>query len=130
MAAKLTRLTHKIAIQLHLVAESCNICSSRSRRPVRKFLDTLPYNSDREIQVSDAARYFRGRFFLAHLLLTRNVPGSNLGPVASYSKPFHGLPQHLEENAWIMPFFFKKKKRHLQSFADLWPKLMGFSIYI
>jgi hypothetical protein len=32
MAAKFTRLTHKIAIQLHLVAESCTICSSRSRR--------------------------------------------------------------------------------------------------
>jgi hypothetical protein len=40
MAAKLTRMTHKIAIQLHLVAESCTICSSRSRRPVRKLLDT------------------------------------------------------------------------------------------
>jgi hypothetical protein len=38
MAAKLTRLTHKIAIQLHLVAESCIICSCRSRRPVRKLL--------------------------------------------------------------------------------------------
>jgi hypothetical protein len=40
MAAELTRVTHKIAIQLHLVAESCTICSSRSRRPVRKLLDT------------------------------------------------------------------------------------------
>jgi hypothetical protein len=40
MAAKLTRLTHKIAIQLHLMAESCTTCSSRSRRPVRKLLDT------------------------------------------------------------------------------------------
>jgi hypothetical protein len=40
MAAKLTRLTHKIAIYLNLVAESCTICSSRSRRPVRKLLDT------------------------------------------------------------------------------------------
>jgi hypothetical protein len=30
----------KIAIQLHLVAESCTICSFRSRRPVRKLLDT------------------------------------------------------------------------------------------
>jgi len=40
MAAKLTRLTHKIAIQLHLVTESYIICSSRSRRPVRKHLDT------------------------------------------------------------------------------------------
>jgi hypothetical protein len=40
MAGKLTRLTHKIAIQLHLVTESCTICSSRSRWPVRKLLDT------------------------------------------------------------------------------------------
>jgi hypothetical protein len=30
MAAKPTRLTRKIAIKLHLVAESCTICSSRS----------------------------------------------------------------------------------------------------
>jgi len=37
MAAKLTRLIHKIAIKLHLVAESFTICSSSSRRPVRKF---------------------------------------------------------------------------------------------
>jgi hypothetical protein len=43
MAAKLTRLTHKIAIQLHLMAESCTICSSRSRRPVRKLLDISSY---------------------------------------------------------------------------------------
>jgi hypothetical protein len=43
MAAKLTRPTHKIAIQLHLVAESCTICSSRSRRTVRKLLDTPSY---------------------------------------------------------------------------------------
>jgi hypothetical protein len=43
MTAKLTRLTHKIAMQLHLVAESCTICSSRSRRPVRKPLDTPSY---------------------------------------------------------------------------------------
>jgi hypothetical protein len=43
MAAKLTRLTHKVAIQLQLVAESCDICSSRSRRPVRKLLDIPSY---------------------------------------------------------------------------------------
>jgi hypothetical protein len=43
MAAKLTRLTHKIAIQLHLVAESYTICSSRSRWAVRKLLDTPSY---------------------------------------------------------------------------------------
>jgi hypothetical protein len=44
MAAKLTRLAHKIAIQLHLVAESCTICSFRSRRPIRKLLDTPSYS--------------------------------------------------------------------------------------
>jgi hypothetical protein len=43
MAAKLTRLTHKIAIQLHLVAERCIIRSSRSKRPVRKLFDTPAY---------------------------------------------------------------------------------------
>jgi hypothetical protein len=43
MAVKLTRLTHNIAIHLYLVAESCFICSSRSRRPVRKLLDTVSY---------------------------------------------------------------------------------------
>jgi len=43
MVAKLTRPTHKIAIQLHFVAESCTICRSRSRRPVRKLLDTSSY---------------------------------------------------------------------------------------
>jgi hypothetical protein len=44
MAAKLTRLTHKIAIQLHLVAKSSTICNSRSRPPVRELLDTLSYS--------------------------------------------------------------------------------------
>jgi hypothetical protein len=43
MAAKLTILTHKILIQLHLVAESCTICSSHSRGQVRKLLDIPLY---------------------------------------------------------------------------------------
>jgi hypothetical protein len=43
MAANLIRVTHKIAIQLHLVAESSIIWSSRSRQPVRKLLDTPSY---------------------------------------------------------------------------------------
>jgi hypothetical protein len=43
MAAKLTILTHKIVIQLHLVAESCTIYTYRSRRLARKLLDTLSY---------------------------------------------------------------------------------------
>jgi hypothetical protein len=41
MAAKHTRLAHKITIKLHLMAESYTICSSRSRQPVRKLLVTL-----------------------------------------------------------------------------------------
>jgi len=40
MAAELTRMIHKIAIQLHLVAESYTICISRSSQPVRKLLGT------------------------------------------------------------------------------------------
>jgi len=49
MAANLTILTHKIEIQLHLAAESSTVCSSRSRRPVRKLLDTSSYSgSERE----------------------------------------------------------------------------------
>jgi hypothetical protein len=43
MATKLTRLTYKITIPLHSVAESCTICSSRSGRPVRKLLNTPSY---------------------------------------------------------------------------------------
>jgi len=43
MVTKLTRLTHKLAIQLYVVAESSIICSSRFRKPVRKLLDTPWY---------------------------------------------------------------------------------------
>jgi len=43
MTAKFTRLNHNITIQPHTVAESCSICSSRSRRAVRKLLDTPSY---------------------------------------------------------------------------------------
>jgi hypothetical protein len=46
MATYLTRLTHKIRIQLHVVAESCTTCSSYSRRPVRELLDTPSYSSE------------------------------------------------------------------------------------
>jgi hypothetical protein len=41
MAARLTRLTHKVAMKLHLLSESYLIYSSRSRWSVRKLLDTL-----------------------------------------------------------------------------------------
>jgi hypothetical protein len=55
MAANLTILTHKIAIQLHLVAESCTICSSRSKRPVRKLLDTISYVARRIVSQADVS---------------------------------------------------------------------------
>jgi len=46
MPAKLTRLTYKIVMQLHLVADSSTICCSfRSRWPVRNLLDATSYDS-------------------------------------------------------------------------------------
>jgi hypothetical protein len=54
MAAKLTRLTHKIAIQLHVVAESYTICSSRSRRPARKLLDTHSYSENKYFVIAQS----------------------------------------------------------------------------
>jgi hypothetical protein len=69
MEAKLTRLTHKIAIQLYLVADSFTIYSYRSRQPVRKRLDTHSYdcliikqgNCDK---MEDTEIYFLYREFL------------------------------------------------------------------
>jgi hypothetical protein len=43
IVAKLTRLTHKIAVQLHLVEHSSTICSSHSRQPVQKLQNTPSY---------------------------------------------------------------------------------------
>jgi hypothetical protein len=43
MAANLTWLNTEIYTQMHVVAESCTVCSSSSRRPVRKLLDTPTY---------------------------------------------------------------------------------------
>jgi len=51
MAAELTRLTHKIAIELHLIAESSTICSSCAKQPVQKLLDTPSYVDVDVIQI-------------------------------------------------------------------------------
>jgi hypothetical protein len=48
MAEKLTRLTHKIVIQLHLVPKSSTICSSHSMWPVWKLLVTPLYVPENE----------------------------------------------------------------------------------
>jgi hypothetical protein len=69
MAAKVTRLTDKIAIQQRLVAESCTICSSRSRRSASPetfrytlvFLFAPIYFHDRKISVL-TARMFKKTF--------------------------------------------------------------------
>jgi len=45
LAANLARLTQKIAIQLHVVAESCDIFTCLSWRLVRELLDTPSYTS-------------------------------------------------------------------------------------
>jgi hypothetical protein len=82
MAAKFTRMIHKIVMQLHLVADSCTICSFRSRRPVRKLLDTPSYyiSGSRNSSVSVVTRLRVGRpgyeseqgegFFFRHRLQT------------------------------------------------------------
>jgi hypothetical protein len=67
MTAKFSRLTHKTAIQLHLVAETCIICSSRSRRLVRKLLDTPSYFIE-IIQIVVGVKYLDGRRPSSHKL--------------------------------------------------------------
>jgi hypothetical protein len=57
MAAELTRLTHKIAIQLHLVADSWTVCCSRSRRSVRKRLDTPSCQTETDVAESCLRNY-------------------------------------------------------------------------
>jgi hypothetical protein len=84
MAVKLTRLTHRIAIQLHLVAESCTICSSRSSRPVRKLSDTPSCSKSRYSLVGIALDYglddrgSRVRFLGIFLFTAASTPA--LGP--------------------------------------------------
>jgi len=57
MVTKLPRMTHKIATQLYLVAERYTICSSRSRRPVRKLFDTHSYVVFRQLPANVADGY-------------------------------------------------------------------------
>jgi hypothetical protein len=63
MAAKLTQLTHKLAIQLHLVVESCTIFSTRCRRLFQKILDTPSY-----VAVSDILYIYIYIYFFNWLL--------------------------------------------------------------
>jgi hypothetical protein len=72
MAAKLTRLTHKITIQLHQVAQSCTIGSSRSRRSVRKILVTPSYlgkYAQKREMFETGIMYFNKAHILPHVHL-------------------------------------------------------------
>jgi hypothetical protein len=113
IVAKLTRLTHKIAIKLHLVAESCTICNSRTRRPVRKLLDTLSYVSNRLnsygfyfwfVPPEDLSLYRAPNeameCCLAFLLYNWEVPFSDLGYPDCILKCF---PKPLQANTFIVP---------------------------
>jgi hypothetical protein len=66
MVAKLIRLTYRIAIQLHLVAESCTICSSRSRQPSGNFWilprECLKTGLDRNLKLTETSVGFRNYF--------------------------------------------------------------------
>jgi len=56
MVVNLIKLTHKTAIQLRLVAESCTICTSRAKRLVRKLLDTPSYISVHALNLGSRRR--------------------------------------------------------------------------
>jgi hypothetical protein len=86
MAAKLTRLTHKIAIKLHLVAESCTILSSRSRRPVRKLLDTPSYAQSCTVFIFSCLKFRELR-----ALCIASVRGAQWDIVFVRLQPFRGL---------------------------------------
>jgi hypothetical protein len=109
MAVKLTRLTHKIAIQLHLVAESCTIRSSRAKWPVRKLLDTPSYtiknyltkfpNEFTQLDSKHLNIDYHIRITVLHIMLvTRGVwiaeatSGSAHASVWTYKEALHAAP--------------------------------------
>jgi hypothetical protein len=100
MAAKLTRLTHKIAIKLHLVAERCTICSSPSGRPVRKLLNTLSYENTACVSNNDHSSIWR------IWRETIQFSKSSLKPPCWYFRLFLIFCRRLSEHLWLIIFFF------------------------
>jgi len=80
MATKLTRLSHKIAIQLHLVLDSCTICSSRSRRPVRILLHfSVPsYCSQYTPLYKEILEFYGTEEYVLYLLLNSSMKSACL----------------------------------------------------
>jgi hypothetical protein len=104
MAAKLTTLTHKIVIQLQLVAESCTICSSRSRRPVRKLLDIISYAAHVPIcQWISLALFLYSAFTCVQYQSSDRLPWLNLFEVfLNTPRRKHGTVQKTGNN-WYLP---------------------------
>jgi hypothetical protein len=99
-AAKLTRLTHRITTQLHLVAETWTVCSSGSRRPVRNFwirphtlkcnsswLPTIKLHQKCSLFVLCLVMFFKfiNRSFMRYLLTISNLPSIRLSIPIHYS---------------------------------------------
>jgi hypothetical protein len=96
MATKLTRLTHKIAIQLHIMAESSTICSCRSRWPVRKLLDTLSYVA-RKVNTFFVGKWITGHHFgpLSCLRIFANQEYIKDGNIKKKTVALHSVMQWL-----------------------------------
>jgi hypothetical protein len=98
--AKRTRLTHKIAIQLHLVTESCTICSSRSRRPVWKLLDTRSYTHTHIHTGRPGFNSRQGQWLDFFLFAIASRP--SLEPTGGVCEVDYSPPSSTEvQNAWI-----------------------------
>jgi hypothetical protein len=91
MPAKLTRLTHKVAIQPHLVAGSCKICSSRSRWPGRRLSDTPSYDCAFGETETPAAEIRTRDFRIQSWNVAHNVimHSTNEGDIMSQKLPSH-----------------------------------------
>jgi hypothetical protein len=101
MVAKLTILTHKTVPQLHLVAESCTICSSRSSRPVRELLGTPSHDHPNEIwwwvQIMKLLLYNFHRPPITSFILGPNILLSTM-----FSRNF-SLHHHVRNGSGVYP---------------------------
>jgi hypothetical protein len=126
MAAKLNRLTHQIAIEMYLVAESCAIYSSRTRRPVGKLLDTPSYVLIFLLNIVNLFRTWKRR---QHVL--RNVASILLCFILQYASVFRiqynegqnyvqqRLCYKLEIVTYCMTIFMDVKRRWTISEHDI-----------
>jgi hypothetical protein len=107
--AKLTRLTHKIAIRLHLVAESCTICSSRSRQPVRKLLDTPS-----QFLCQQVGENSFGSLFMSPLCIRRvkGLDGGDVPRILHISTRYRGMV------AFVLQSYFHHRKILQDSFCN------------